>query len=165
MTITQFKKAFEELKKKGWVESRRRGPTGVGHTLEQLIGLEENNIALPDLGKVELKAHRAKSSSMITLFTFNRKAWKMKPLDAVRKYGTPDKNGRLGLLSKEICNECGRSVRWGSGLFVNRVIDFNDTKARIDMGKPFPDGDFICSECEEGIVENFKPNRTERCWK
>lgn len=97
MTITQFKKAFSKLKKKGWVESRRRGPTGVGHTLEQMVGLKENNIALPDLGKVDLKGHRANSSSMITLFTFNRKAWKMKPLDAVRKYGTPDKNGRLGL--------------------------------------------------------------------
>jgi hypothetical protein len=34
---------------------------------------------------------------MITLFTFNRNVWKMKPLDAVRKYGTLDENGRLGL--------------------------------------------------------------------
>jgi len=97
MTITQFKREFKKIKKKGWVKSQRRGPTGVGHTIEQLLGLEENNIALPDLGKVELKSHRVKSSSMITLFTFNRKAWKMLPLDAVRTYGTPDENGRLGL--------------------------------------------------------------------
>jgi hypothetical protein len=97
MNLKEFKKEFDKLKKKGWVESLRRGPTGVGHTLEQLVGLEENNIALPDLGEIELKAHRANSSSMITLFTFNRKAWRMKPLDAVKKYGTPDKNGRLGL--------------------------------------------------------------------
>ncbi len=34
---------------------------------------------------------------MITLFTFNRKSWKMKPLKAIRKYGTPDINGRMGL--------------------------------------------------------------------
>jgi len=59
--------------------------------------LEENNIALPDLGNIELKAHRADCTSMITLFTFNRKAWKMAPLDAIRTYGTPDENGRLGL--------------------------------------------------------------------
>lgn len=49
MTITQFKKSFKKIKKKGWVKSLRRGPTGVGHTLEQLLGLDENNIALPDL--------------------------------------------------------------------------------------------------------------------
>ena len=59
--------------------------------------MTENNIALPDLGEVELKAHRIGSSSIITLFTFNRKAWKMKPLEAIRKYGTKDKNGRPGL--------------------------------------------------------------------
>ena len=34
---------------------------------------------------------------MMTLFTFNRNVWRMKPLEAVRKYGGFDKNGRLGL--------------------------------------------------------------------
>jgi hypothetical protein len=97
MNLKEFKRAFAKLKKQGWIKSRRRGPTGVSHTLEQLTGLKENNISSPDLGDVELKAHRINSSSMITLFTFNRKVWKMKPLEAVRNYGTPDKNGRLGL--------------------------------------------------------------------
>lgn len=97
MNLKEFKHAFAKLKKQGWVKSKRRGPTGVGHTLEQLTGLKENNISSPDLGDVELKAHRINSSSMITLFTFNRKVWKMKPLEAVRSYGTKDKNGRLGL--------------------------------------------------------------------
>lgn len=97
MTLSEFIKAFRKLKAKGWVKSERRGPTGIGHTLEKLIGLPENNIASPDLGTIELKAHRINSNSMITLFTFNRKVWKMKPLDAIKKYGTPDENGRLGL--------------------------------------------------------------------
>ncbi len=97
MTLEEFKEAFARLREEGWVPSARRGPTGIGHTLEQYLGLEENNITMPDLGNIELKAHRIGSSSMITLFTFNRKAWRMKPLDAVRKYGTPDQNGRLGL--------------------------------------------------------------------
>jgi len=25
----------------------------------------------------------------------------------------------------EICNECGRNVGWGSGLFVNRILDLD----------------------------------------
>lgn len=33
----------------------------------------------------------------MTLFTFNNKAWKMPPLDAVKKYGSLDKDGRKGL--------------------------------------------------------------------
>lgn len=97
MTLTEFKKKFEKLKAKGFVKSKRKGPTGVGHTLEVELGLSENNVALPDIDKYELKGHRINSSSMITLFTFNRKAWQMKAIQAVRKYGSLDKDGRKGL--------------------------------------------------------------------
>jgi len=51
----------------------------------------------------------------------------------------------------EICNECGRSVSWGSGLFVDRVPDCNDYKTRKEANKPFPKGDYICRECEEEL--------------
>ena len=34
---------------------------------------------------------------MITLFTFNRKSWILNPLEAIKKYGSVDSNGRLGL--------------------------------------------------------------------
>ncbi|MCS6871088.1 MAG: MvaI/BcnI family restriction endonuclease [Anaerolineae bacterium] len=101
MDLVAFQRAFAALKARGWVASVRRGDTGVGHTLEQLLGLTENNVAVPDLGNVELKAHRVGSNSMITLFTFNRKVWKVPPLEAIKRYGTPDRDpakaGRLGL--------------------------------------------------------------------
>jgi hypothetical protein len=97
MTLDEFREAFASLREMGFVQSRRPGPTGIGHTLEQMLGLAENNVALPDLGEVELKAHRINSRSMITLFTFNRNAWKIAQLDAIRMYGTPDAHGRLGL--------------------------------------------------------------------
>ena len=97
MTLEEFKETFLKIKNKGFVPTVRGGPTGIGHTLQELLGLQEDNFALPDISFAELKAHRIGSSSMVTLFTFNRKAWKMKPLEAVRKYGTPDKNNRLGL--------------------------------------------------------------------
>lgn len=97
MTLDEFIKAFAKIKSQGWVKSERQGSTGVGQTLEKLLGVSENNIASPDLGDIELKARRINSSSMITLFTFNRRVWKMKPLDAIRKYGSLDQNGRLGM--------------------------------------------------------------------
>jgi hypothetical protein len=97
MTLDEFIKAFAKIKSQGWVKSERHGSTGIGQTLEKLLGISENNIASPDLGEIELKAHRINSSSMITLFTFNRRVWKMKPLDAIKKYGSPDENGRLGI--------------------------------------------------------------------
>jgi hypothetical protein len=97
MKLSEFIKKFKLLKAKGFVPSKRKGPTGIGHTLEKYLGLKENNIALPDLHKVELKAHRVNSKNMITLFTFNNKVWKMPPLTAVKKYGSKDANGRIGL--------------------------------------------------------------------
>jgi hypothetical protein len=97
MKLEQFIKKFKELKAKGFVPSTRNGPTGIGHTLETQLGLEENNIALPDIHEVEIKAHRTNSNNMITLFTFNRKVWEMPPLEAVKKYGSLDRNGRKGL--------------------------------------------------------------------
>lgn len=97
MTLEVFKEKFNELKDKGFIPTTRSGPTGIGHTLETYLGLTENNIAAPDLHEIELKAHRSKSKNLITLFTFNNKVWKMPPLEAVKKYGSLDANGRLGL--------------------------------------------------------------------
>jgi MvaI/BcnI restriction endonuclease family len=97
MTLDEFREAFSKIKLAGYVRSTRPGPTGVGHTFETLLGLKEDNIALPDLGEVEVKARRLNSTSMVTLFTFNRKAWIMRPLEAVKKYGTLDRKGRQGL--------------------------------------------------------------------
>jgi hypothetical protein len=97
LDLNEFRTKFKEIREYGFYQSKRKGPTGVGHTLEQCLGLTENNIAVPDLGDVELKAHRDNVTSLITLFTFNKKAWVMEPLSAIRAYGTPDQNGRLGL--------------------------------------------------------------------
>lgn len=97
MTISEFTKKFREIKEQGFVQTMRKGPTGIGYTLETLLGIKENNDAHPDVDGAELKAHRTKGNSMITLFTFNNKVWKMPPLDAVKKYGSFDKDGRQGL--------------------------------------------------------------------
>jgi hypothetical protein len=54
-------------------------------------------------------------------------------------------------MEKEICNECGESVKVGSGLFVNRIPDFNAFEERLEMQKLFPEGDFICIKCDEKL--------------
>ena len=97
MNLEEFKKKFEQIKNMGFVRSLRKGPTGIGYTFETLLGIKENNIVGPDIGNLEIKTHRLGSNNLITLLTFNRKVWKMNPLEAIRKYGTCDKNGRLGL--------------------------------------------------------------------
>lgn len=61
----------------------------------------------------------------------------------------------LELVKIEICNECGKSVAFGSGLFVNRVTDLNEVADRVEMQKPYPESDFICEECDIEINNNL----------
>ena len=42
---------------------------------------------------------------------------------------------RRNMKNTEVCNECGRIVNLGSGLFVNRVLDMDDRKTRKENKK------------------------------
>lgn len=98
MTLKEIQNRLKNLKAKGFVQSRRRGPTGIGHTLEQELQLDETNIAIPDIGgRVELKANRRDTSSLITLFTFNRGVWQIPQKEVIEKYGYVDKDNRKAL--------------------------------------------------------------------
>lgn len=70
MDLKTLKKKLQEIKKQGFVKTHRRGDTGIGKTLEDLLGIKENNIPLPDIEEVaELKSYRKNAKSMMTLFT------------------------------------------------------------------------------------------------
>ena len=57
-----------KIKDSGWVENTQRGNDGaVGLVLEQLLGIPNNNIAMPDATEWELKAQKATTSSLISL--------------------------------------------------------------------------------------------------
>jgi len=98
MTLKEIQKRLSTLKEKGYVPTRRSGPTGIGHTLEQELNLDETNIAIPDIGgRIELKANRRDTSSLITLFTFNRGVWQIPQKEVIEKYGYIDKDNRKAL--------------------------------------------------------------------
>ncbi len=70
MDLKTLKKKLRQIKKMGFIKTHRRGDTGIGKTLEDLLGIKENNIPLPDIGEVaELKSYRKNAKSMMTLFT------------------------------------------------------------------------------------------------
>lgn len=68
-TLEDFIREFKKIKELGWVRTHRSGPTGIGKTLEDLLGIPENNIDGPDFGDYELKSCRLDSNSMLTIFT------------------------------------------------------------------------------------------------
>lgn len=69
MEFRDFLKKINEIKQMQYVKSHRVGDTGIGKTLEDLLGITENNIAGPDFATYELKSARKESVSMLTLFT------------------------------------------------------------------------------------------------
>lgn len=76
MEYSDFLERMNEIKKMGYVDSHRTGPTGIGKTLEDLLGIQENNIPGPNLsGMYELKSARRDASSMLTLFTKSPEPW------------------------------------------------------------------------------------------
>lgn len=87
-TFQQIKKALQELSGKGWIRSSRLHDTGIGKTLEDHLGLMENNIALPDFGVMELKSQRIGTSSMMTLFTKSPDG--ITNAEIRRRFGYPD---------------------------------------------------------------------------
>ncbi|MCK4330603.1 glycosyl hydrolase [candidate division WOR-3 bacterium] len=69
MTYPELIKKLREVKEMGYVRTHRVGTTGVGKTLEDLLGITENNIPGPNAAMIELKSARNNASSMLTLFT------------------------------------------------------------------------------------------------
>ncbi len=60
---------LQKIREKGWILSRRHGNDGaVGNTLEALLGIEENNLPIPNAAEWELKAQRKNTNSLTTLF-------------------------------------------------------------------------------------------------
>ena len=68
-TLDDFIREYRKICSMGWIKTHRAGPTGIGKTLEDLLGIQENNIDGPDFGDYELKSCRIGSNSMLTMFT------------------------------------------------------------------------------------------------
>jgi hypothetical protein len=60
---------LQKIARKGWIKNAREGNSGgIGNTLEDLLGIEENNLPIPNAAEWELKTQRLNTSSLITLF-------------------------------------------------------------------------------------------------
>lgn len=74
----------------GWIPNARKGNQGgVGNTLEDLLGIKENNLPIPNAAEWELKAQRINSSSLTTLFHIepSPRAIRFVPQIFLPKYG------------------------------------------------------------------------------
>ncbi len=82
--------ALRKIKNAGWVKNARPGNAGgIGNTLEDLLGIVENNLPLPNAAEWELKCQRANTSSLTTLLHMepSPRALKLVPNMLLPKYG------------------------------------------------------------------------------
>jgi MvaI/BcnI restriction endonuclease family len=84
--------ALRSIRRLGWVPNARPGNVGgIGNTLEDLLGITENNLPLPNAAEWELKSQRIETPSLTTLFHMepSPRALKFVPRVLLLKYGWP----------------------------------------------------------------------------
>lgn len=80
---------LKEIRSKGWIPNARPGNQGgVGNTIEDLLGITENNLPIPNAAEWELKCRRV-GTSLTTLFHFEPSPRALKIVSAILlpKYG------------------------------------------------------------------------------
>ncbi len=81
---------LKEISTMGWIPNARRGNAGgIGNTLEDLLGIKENNLPIANTTEWELKAQRLNSTSLTTLFHIepSPRAIRFVPQVLLPKYG------------------------------------------------------------------------------
>ncbi len=69
ITLEDILQTIKTYKAKGYIPTHRPGPTGIGKTLEDVLGLKENNIDISNTNFAEIKSARKGTKTMLTLFT------------------------------------------------------------------------------------------------
>lgn len=101
--VSELLYKLKEISRKGYIQTYRAGDTGVGMTLETLLGIQANSKRAPDFKGIELKAKRRRGKGGENRSTLFSKApnWKLSPvknaLGLLNKRGYEDASGRRQL--------------------------------------------------------------------
>jgi hypothetical protein len=96
---------IQDISNMGWIKNVKPGNSGgIGNTLEYLLGIEENNLPIPNASEWELKCQRIETSSLTTLFHMepSPRALKFVPQIFLLKYGWPHKEAGIKYSSSEM---------------------------------------------------------------
>lgn len=100
---------LSDISSRGYVPSQRRGDTGIGFTLESLLGIEANSSKKPDYHGIELKSGRSSTQSNRQATVFSQVPnWALSNLkgskDIVAKHGRySEKKGRVQVFHEISC--------------------------------------------------------------
>ena len=148
----------------GWVGTMRAGPTGIGYTLETLLGIAANSSKSPDYKGIEIKAGRTTVSGIPTTRTtlFSKTPdWKLstikKGLELLDKYGYMSDSGRRQLY----CSLSSRPNSLGHYLQVQDNDEFLQALRHVSAYEE-PDKVFLWSM--EVLRQALKDKHRETFW-
>jgi MvaI/BcnI restriction endonuclease family len=98
----EVKSELIKIREQGFVPNRREGNHGgIGNTLEDLLGIEENNLPIPNAAEWELKCQKIGTTSLTTLFHVEPSptAMRLVPSQLLPLYGW--KHEKAGVLYPE----------------------------------------------------------------
>ena len=121
---------FKDIEARGWIEvpsKRRMNDGSVGNLLEDLLGIPENNLPIPNAAEWELKAQRIETSSLVTLCHMepSPRAARLVPNVLLPNYGWPHSQaGKEGFSKEEMSFRatlnCASYTDRGFKVYVNR---------------------------------------------
>lgn len=94
---------LRQISSRGYLRTLRAGDTGIGLTLETMLGISANSKQAPDYKGIEIKAKRSRTGSRMTRSTLLSKVpnWNLSPvrnaLGLLNARGYVDEDGRLSL--------------------------------------------------------------------
>lgn len=158
ITLRKLKEQLEKIKALGFVKTHRAHDTGIGKTLEDLLGIKENNLRLPDVGDVELKAKRIDSGSMLTVTT---KSPEPRGINKVlfEKYKYLDKEGKYNLHST-VCGSRKNPQSFKVAFEDKKLVLKN--KSKIEAYWPISIFDDVLKAKSDKILLAFAETKGER---
>ncbi len=158
MDLKTLVKKLLIIKSNGFVKTHRAHDTGIGKTLEDLLVIKENNLRLPDVGEIELKAKRIDSGSMLTIAT---KSPLPKGVNKIlfEKYKYRDKEGQYSLHST-VCGS--RKNRQGLRVIFKESKLFLKNPYNVEAYWPISIFDEVLKSKSNKILLIFANTRGER---
>ena len=112
-TITELSNKFYKIKNSGWIKSFRNDSGAIGHTFEKLIGINCNELEIPNFNQIEIKTKTKYSDSYTTLFCCTPTGPHYHEVERLKnKYGYPDsKLKNYNVLNTSICSKQKKQSR------------------------------------------------------
>jgi hypothetical protein len=127
--IIELNKRFTKIKKLGWMKSSKNGKGNIGLTLEELLGLTNNQFEIPDFEGIEIKTQRKNSTAYITLFSATPDGPHFHEVERLKyTYGYPHSKHKQ---YKVLNNSVFANVKHKIGLFYYFKLNVDDDSQKI----------------------------------